>query len=203
MPLKKFISSGQTGVERAALDSAIKRNHYAWGGYAPRGRLAEDGEISSSYFEAKRLGCGLHECDKSRPGTARFLNVREADATLILRVSKTGSVLPESIKIVIKNCRKLEKPYRILDPTRISTVPRAVQWICETRIKEAPDEEERDIETLNVVGPSESKSPGIYDASLIYLTDIGSFAFTHERWGIKIWAPRPPTHRYGTRHGRQ
>ncbi len=43
--IKKIISGGQTGVDRAALDVAIKF-HIPHGGFCPKGRTAEDGVIS-------------------------------------------------------------------------------------------------------------------------------------------------------------
>lgn len=42
--IKKIISGGQTGADRAALDVAIKFN-IPKGGWVPRGRMAEDGPL--------------------------------------------------------------------------------------------------------------------------------------------------------------
>jgi hypothetical protein len=44
--IRKIVPGGQTGVDRAALDFAIKHN-VPHGGWCPRGRLAEDGTLSS------------------------------------------------------------------------------------------------------------------------------------------------------------
>lgn len=46
--IKKLISGGQTGADRAALDVAIpfKTPH---GGWIPKGRKAEDGPLSDKY----------------------------------------------------------------------------------------------------------------------------------------------------------
>jgi len=46
--IKKIISGGQTGADRAALDMAIKLN-IPHGGWCPKGHLAEDGIIENSY----------------------------------------------------------------------------------------------------------------------------------------------------------
>jgi hypothetical protein len=46
--LKKIISDGQTGADRAALDAAIDLG-IPHGGWVPKGRLAEDGPISDKY----------------------------------------------------------------------------------------------------------------------------------------------------------
>jgi hypothetical protein len=62
--LKKVISGGQTGVDRAGLDAAIDAG-ISIGGYCPKGRIAEDGIIpdcyplieikTSSYIDPNRL----------------------------------------------------------------------------------------------------------------------------------------------------
>lgn len=187
--LKKVISGGESGVGRAALDSAISRLIYSWGGWVPKGRLAESGEIPDSYFEPQRVGCGLRECERGRPFTAKVRNIREADATLILRPSRIGGTLPDSLKTVIQTCRRNDKPYRIFDPYKTWKVPAAVRWICETNVKEGTDEQ-HEIQTLNVVGIKESKHPGIYDRTLIYMNDVLGFVSTYQIWGIKIWAPK-------------
>ena len=46
--LKKIISGGQTGVDRAALDVAM-RLRIAHAGWIPKGRLAEDGALPPHY----------------------------------------------------------------------------------------------------------------------------------------------------------
>ena len=44
--IKKIISGGQTGADRAALDVAIKSNIAHGGWRIPKGRIAEDGPLS-------------------------------------------------------------------------------------------------------------------------------------------------------------
>ena len=46
--LKKIVSGGQTGADRAALDAALICGFNA-GGYCPRGRMADDGPIAAYY----------------------------------------------------------------------------------------------------------------------------------------------------------
>ena len=43
--IKRIISGGQTGADRAALDFAIKMD-LPHGGWVPKGRMAEDGPIT-------------------------------------------------------------------------------------------------------------------------------------------------------------
>ena len=44
----KIVSGGQTGADRAALDWAIA-HQIPYGGWCPKGRLAEDGIIAPCY----------------------------------------------------------------------------------------------------------------------------------------------------------
>ena len=44
----RFVSGGQTGVDRAGLDAALELG-LPIGGWCPKGRLAEDGAIDKSY----------------------------------------------------------------------------------------------------------------------------------------------------------
>jgi len=46
--VKKIISGGQTGADRAALDFAIKHK-IPHGGWVPKGRIAEDGPLDKNY----------------------------------------------------------------------------------------------------------------------------------------------------------
>jgi Circularly permutated YpsA SLOG family len=46
--IRKIISGGQTGADRAGLDFAIEAG-LEHGGYIPRGRKAEDGRIDDRY----------------------------------------------------------------------------------------------------------------------------------------------------------
>jgi hypothetical protein len=46
--LRKIVSGGQTGADRAGLDFAIEVG-LAHGGYVPKGRKAEDGRIDEKY----------------------------------------------------------------------------------------------------------------------------------------------------------
>ena len=72
---RKIVSGGQTGVDRAALDVAIKLGIEA-GGWCPRGRRAEDGPIEERY--------PLRETWSRTYSQRTEWNVRDSDATLIL-----------------------------------------------------------------------------------------------------------------------
>lgn len=192
MPLRKVISGAQTGVDRAALDGAIDRL-YLWGGWVPRGRLDEQGQIPERYFPTDKLECGLKETSSSRYNARTILNIQSSDATLILR--GPGKLGPGT-KLTIKVLRESEKPYRIFNPEKIHDIPAAARWICETQIRERYIEHgiekyiERNIKTLNVAGPRESRAPGIYEKSKLFFTDVLSYVFIYQHLGARIWAPR-------------
>lgn len=117
----------------------------------------------------------MEECTDSRYAMRTRLNIRDSDATLILKV---GRVTPGT-KLTISTARKTEKPYRIVDPHKGYFIPKVVQWICEG-----------DFEVVNVAGPRETSRPGIYKRSRQYLLDVWHLVFMYERWGLKIWDPK-------------
>ncbi|MBL8540692.1 MAG: putative molybdenum carrier protein [Betaproteobacteria bacterium] len=73
-----FVSGGQTGADRAALDWAIARR-IAHGGWCPRGRLAEDGSLADRYR--------LRETTAEDYAQRTQWNVRDSDATLIVSIA--------------------------------------------------------------------------------------------------------------------
>ncbi len=77
-PLERIISGGQTGVDRAALDVALRLG-IPHGGWCPRGRWAEDGRIPDVYQ--------LRETPSDACEQRTEWNVRDADATVIFSIS--------------------------------------------------------------------------------------------------------------------
>jgi Circularly permutated YpsA SLOG family len=63
----KFVTGGQTGVDRAILDLCLKYN-IECGGWCPKGRIAEDGILPNVYK--------LIEADSSDYSIRTELNVR-------------------------------------------------------------------------------------------------------------------------------
>src|SRR5262249_17950936 len=87
--LQKVVSGGQSGVDRAALDAAIALS-ITNGGWCPRGRLAEDGQIPPLY--------PLRETATEDVAVRTELNVLDSDGTLILSTGapKDGTVLTKT-----------------------------------------------------------------------------------------------------------
>ncbi|MCF6224820.1 MAG: putative molybdenum carrier protein [Xanthomonadales bacterium] len=97
----EIISGGQTGVDRAALDTAI-RYDLPCGGWCPPGRLAEDGPLSNHY-PLTELSSGGYPARTRR-------NVKDADGTLIIH----GGVVGRGTGLTINTCKQLNKPMLIL-----------------------------------------------------------------------------------------
>ena len=76
--LRKIISGGQTGADRAGLDFAIHAGP-EHGGYVPRGRKAEDGRIDDRYNLFERS-------TSSYPARTRR-NIEESDGTVIFSLN--------------------------------------------------------------------------------------------------------------------
>jgi hypothetical protein len=154
---EKVCSGGQTGVDRAALDFAIKYG-IEHGGWVPPGRTAEDGALSDQY-EMQELGDedffehGYDSCDP-RDGyrlRTRF-NLKDADGTLIVTPDRQG--MSPGTQLTIRLARELGAKMLLVDPEDEDGPWRVEMWVADNEIK-----------TLNVAGPRESRKPGIYDAT--------------------------------------
>ncbi len=148
MILKKVVSGGQSGVDRAALDAAIKLK-ISCGGYIPKGRLAEDGRISDKY--------PLTESYSPRYSVRTRLNIKYSCATLIIKEGELegGTLFTFSL------CKKLKKPVKITDLKDTNIVKEIEGFL-----------KEYSPETLNIAGPRESKKPGIYKKALKILLKV-------------------------------
>lgn len=142
--LKSIISGGQTGVDRAALDVALKLKIQC-SGWCPKGRLAEDGIISALY--------PLTETKSNKPEARTEQNVIDADATLILTKEYQ---LDKGSQYTIEMCKKHNKPVLVLNLENQSEVlsETFIKWLSKFQVK-----------TLNIGGPRESNIPGIYNSS--------------------------------------
>lgn len=153
--LRKVVSGGQTGVDRAGLDAALKAG-FPIGGYCPKGRLAEDGTIPERY--------PMTEMPSPKSFYRTEKNVKESDGTLILN----KGVLSEGTKLTHEYTIKHGKPSLIvqLDPAPVIEPEQVVRWMEEQRIS-----------VLNVAGPRESKCRGgIYDEALTFLERVLALA---------------------------
>lgn len=135
--LRRIVSGGQTGVDRAALDVAIELG-IEHGGWCPLGRVAEDGFIPTRY--------ALRQTDSSLYSIRTEKNVLDADGTLIL----CRSALTGGTDLTRQFCRRHGKPVMVIDMQKPANLDDMRRWLNENQI-----------ECLNVAGPRESTSPGI------------------------------------------
>ncbi|NBC47767.1 MAG: hypothetical protein GVY22_07230 [Gammaproteobacteria bacterium] len=141
LPLRRVLSGGQTGVDRAALDVALEqaaRLSLEVGGWCPRGRWAEDGAIPLRY--------PLQETPSAEPAQRTEWNLRDSDATLVL----TRGELAGGTALTVALARDRGHPLRIVDLNLEATQGPIRDWLHDASIG-----------VLNVAGPRESESPGI------------------------------------------
>jgi putative molybdenum carrier protein len=138
----KIISGGQTGVDRAALDAAMKYG-IECGGWCPAGRLDEFGRLPERY--------PLRELEKGSFPERTLANVRDSHATVAIHYTD----LTGGTKYAIECCRELERPYRLIDAALISSQDAGNLIVDFVR--------EHKIDILGVGGPRQSEWPGGYD----------------------------------------
>ena len=142
--VRKIVSGGQTGADRAALDFAIEWN-IPHGGWVPKGRMAEDGRLPEKYR--------LREMNSTDYARRTEQNVIDSDATLIF---SHGSLTGGSL-LTRKMALKHGRPWLHLDLTKANGFSAAQSihtWI-----------RERHIGVLNVAGPRHSQDKRIYRAT--------------------------------------
>jgi hypothetical protein len=148
--LAKIVSGGQTGVDRAALDAALAAG-MACGGWCPRGRRAEDGEIPGIY--------PLTETVAKAYGARTRRNVEDSDGTLVLA---WGGAPTGGTRLAVTHARRVGKPHLVVDLDRPSLAAIA-RWLAG-----------RGIRVVNVAGPRESSRPGSYAAARALMDELVS-----------------------------
>jgi hypothetical protein len=139
MPLQKIFSGGQTGVDRGALDAALEAG-FPCGGWAPAGRIAEDGPIAARYPLTELPGSGY--------GERTLQNVLDSDGTVILH----SGVLNGGTRLTRQHCVEHGKPCLAIDASR--SRPRESSGEIHAFVGK------HRIQILNVAGPRASKWPG-------------------------------------------
>lgn len=140
--IKKIISGGQTGVDRAALDVAIEAG-IPHGGWIPKGRKTEEGPLPARYR--------MREMDTVSYEDRTEQNVLDSHGTLIFSHGDLtgGSALTRELANVHgKPCLHLD----LHQVTALDAAGQVVEWVAQNRI-----------EVLNVAGPRASRDRQIYD----------------------------------------
>ena len=139
MRLRKIVSGGQTGVDRAALDAGLNHD-VPVGGWCPRGRRAEDGVIPDRY--------PLKETPSDAYEQRTAWNVRDSDGTLII----TSGGLEGGTALTMTEAKRQGRPVLHVRTTDAVPIPMIRAW-----------GEDHDIRVLNVAGPRASEAEGIYE----------------------------------------
>jgi len=138
----KIISGGQTGVDRAALDVALK-HEIECGGWCPAGRLDEFGKIPDQYPVQELQAGGFTE--------RTLQNVKDSDGTVVIYAAKLAGGTEQTVRF----CVEQRRPHEPIDACKIST-EKAAQLIADFVRKHK-------IDILNVAGPRQSEWPAGYD----------------------------------------
>jgi hypothetical protein len=156
-------SGGQTGVDRAALDFAL-RHQLPYAGWCPRDGWAED------FPEAPGLLTKYPHLTETPSGVLEqrtAWNVRDSDGTLILTRGPDDLALP-GVSFTWMSAEVIFlKPYHVVDMTLMNVTQPAREWL-QGIIDQVTDR----MATLNVAGHRESIAPGIYDQATQFLSAL-------------------------------
>lgn len=148
LAMLRIISGAQTGVDRAALDTAL-RNNVPCGGWCPRGRKAEDGIIPKSY--------PVHVLNEGGYDERTKKNVQDSDGTIIIYFGKPSGGTEKTLLY----CLNEKKPYLLLDGREVDTSS-AAERIIEFISMLAGG-------TLNFAGPRASEEPRAYEYTSVVI----------------------------------
>ncbi len=138
----KIVSGGQTGVDRAALDVALKRGIES-GGWCPKGRLDEFGRIPDRYPVKELENGGFTE--------RTLRNVKDSGGTLIIYPGKLSGGTEQTLRF----CIEQQRPYKLIDASKTPVEEAAKSLTDFVR--------ENKIQTLNVAGPRQTEWPEGYE----------------------------------------
>ncbi len=144
--IERIVTGGQTGVDQAALEVASELG-IEFGGWCPKGGRDENNVSILERF-------ALQEATTSDPDERTKLNIRDSDGTLIIVPTFP---LPDTIRdgtlLTIEEAKRTGKPHLIIAlDEREAAVDTIRSWV-----------DENNIHTLNIGGPRESNSPGVYE----------------------------------------
>jgi hypothetical protein len=152
---QKIVTGGQSGVDRAALEVALRLG-IPCGGWCPAGRRAEDGPIPGHF--------PLRETPSADYEQRTEWNIRDSDGTLVLNRGELEGGTLYTAQIAERSGRPLRVVDldRLADPAEFRAVVAGIRhWL-----------EENKVGVLNVAGPRESKSPGIGEAAAVFLETL-------------------------------
>jgi hypothetical protein len=157
----KFISGGQSGVDRAVLDVAVERE-LAYGGWCPKGGWAEDFPASPGLLAKYPI---LKETPLADPAQRTEWNVRDADACMIV-IDASGLAVSTGTTLAEELAHRYRKPLFVVKLDQPESVKGAGLWL---RVQKARHGESL---RLAIGGPRESEAPGIYDHAAGFISAL-------------------------------
>ena len=155
LPTQKLtiVSGGQTGVDRAALDTAVNLG-LDYRGWCPRGGWAEDMKAPPGLL-AKYPD--LRETPATTPEQRTDWNVRDANALLVL-VDAKGISVSKGTERAAARARACRKPCLVVDIEDRNALTSARDFLnaCGDG-------------AVCIAGPRESEAPGLYTSALRFL----------------------------------
>lgn len=146
----KIVLGGQTGVDRAALDTAALLG-ISIGGWAPRNWQTSDGPNP----DLADLGF------KEHPGGYRertIANIRDSGGTLVLATA-FGS---PGTRLTINEAKRQLKPLLMVDLHLYEPdVQAVIEWVGQNKLK-----------VLNIAGNRETATNGIYKLACYFLEEV-------------------------------
>lgn len=154
----KLISGGQTGVDRAALDVALKHG-IECGGWCPAGRLDELGTIPDRY--------PLNELKQGSFADRTLQNVKDSDGTAVIYFGE----LRGGTEYTVRCCVEQKRPHQLIDAAKVSAEDAAKLLVDLLSAHK--------IDILNVAGPRASEWKDGYEfasrALDLFVGYLGSF----------------------------
>lgn len=142
--IRRIISGGQAGADKAGLDAAIELG-IPHGGWIPKGRKTEEGPLPEEY-QLKEMKTASYPKRTER-------NILDSDGTLIFTYGK----LSGGSELTAKLANTHGFPWLHVD-LKNAGIEEAVAMV------KGWFEQNPAIQTLNVAGSRASKAPGIYEA---------------------------------------
>jgi len=139
--VKRIISGGQTGADRAGLEAGLSLG-IPIGGHCPKGYLAEDGQVPQQYGLTPTASADYRERTR--------LNVRNADATVVF----TFGPLTSGSRLTVRTAMSLQRPVLHVDLRSPDSEAKVRAFLATHKP-----------EVLNVAGSRESRAHGIFEAA--------------------------------------
>lgn len=155
--ISKVISSGETGVGRAAIDTAVNLD-IPYAGWCPNG-----GKASDMSEPPGLLGhySALQATPASSPQQRTEWNVRDSDATLVL-YGPSGIGCSATAVRTQDHAQNYCRPAIVLSVGDYTSIDQVHDWVLSLPAHIS----------LNISGPSEIEESGIYSASRYFIEEL-------------------------------